>query len=93
MDEFICFVDLRAGINDWGGVSPLTIDWVNPEAPWPHLDRLREVTEGAGFELRQRMPVYPEFLTDQWVDPALIPKLVNAVDERGYALPVERAAT
>ena len=86
-------VYLDAGINDWGGVSPLTIDWVNPEAPWPHLDRLREVTEGAGFELQQRMPVYPEFLTDQWVDPALLPKLVNAVDERGYALSVERAAT
>ena len=86
-------VYLDACINDWGGASPLTIDWVNPEAPWPHLDRLREVTEGAGFELQQRMPVYPEFLTDQWVDPALLPKLVNAVDEQGYALPVEKAAT
>ena len=90
-EDFGAYLD--AGINDWGGVSPLTIDWVNPEAPWPHLDRLREVTEGAGFELQQRMPVYPEFLTGQWVDPALLPKLVNAVDEQGYALPVERAAT
>jgi FO synthase len=90
-EDFGIYLD--AGINDWGGVSPLTIDWVNPEAPWPHLDRLRAVTEGAGFELQQRLPVYPEFLTDQWVDPALLPKLVNAVDERGYALPVERAAT
>jgi FO synthase len=90
-EDFGIYFD--AGINDWGGVSPLTIDWVNPEAPWPHLDRLRAVTEGAGFELQQRLPVYPEFVTDQWVDPALLPKLVNAVDERGYALPVERAAT
>ena len=86
-------VYLDAGINDWGGVSPLTIDWVNPEAPWPHLDRLRAATESAGFELQQRLPVYPEFLTDQWVDSALLPKLVNVVDERGYALSVERAAT
>ena len=76
-------VDLDAGINDWGGVSPLTIDWVNPEAPWPHLDRLRAATEGAGFELQQRLPVYPEFLTDHWVDPALLPKLVNSADQRG----------
>ncbi|MGB5169114.1 MAG: 7,8-didemethyl-8-hydroxy-5-deazariboflavin synthase CofG [Acidimicrobiia bacterium] len=90
-EEFGTYLD--AGINDWGGVSPLTIDWVNPEAPWPHLDRLRAVTEGAGFELQQRLPVYPEFITDQWIDPALLPKLVNAVDERGYALPVEKATT
>jgi FO synthase len=86
-------VYLDAGINDWGGVSPLTIDWVNPEAPWPHLDRLRAATEGSGFELRQRLPVYPDFLTDHWVDPALLPKLVNSADQRGYALPVEQAAT
>ena len=89
--EFAVYLD--AGINDWGGVSPLTIDWVNPEAPWPHLDRLHAATESSGFELRQRLPVYPEFLTDHWVDPALLPKLVNSVDQRGYALPVEQAAT
>ncbi|MEA2009941.1 MAG: 7,8-didemethyl-8-hydroxy-5-deazariboflavin synthase CofG, partial [Actinomycetota bacterium] len=47
-------VYLDAGINDWGGVSPLTIDWVNPEAPWPHLDHLRSVTMDAGFDLRPR---------------------------------------
>jgi 7,8-didemethyl-8-hydroxy-5-deazariboflavin synthase CofG subunit len=90
-DDFGVYLD--AGINDWGGVSPLTIDWVNPEAPWPHLDRLRTVTEDAGFELRQRLPVYPEFLTEQWIDPALLPKLANAVDARGYAVSEERAAT
>ena len=84
---------LEAGVNDWGGVSPLTIDWVNPEAPWPHLDRLRSVTEGAGFELRHRLPVYPEFLNEQWIDPSLLPKLVNGSDDRGYAVSVESAAT
>ncbi len=53
---------LDAGINDWGGVSPLTPDFINPEKPWPHLDQLRARTEAKGFELRQRLPVYPEFL-------------------------------
>src|SRR5271157_3924650 len=53
---------LDGGINDWGGVSPLTPDFINPEKPWPHLDALRERTEAKGFELRQRLPVYPEFV-------------------------------
>jgi FO synthase len=53
---------LDAGINDWGGVSPLTPDYINPEKPWPHLEELRMRTEARGFELRQRLPVYPEFL-------------------------------
>jgi len=52
---------LDGGINDWGGVSPLTPDFINPEKPWPHLDELRRKTEAKGFELRQRLPVYPEF--------------------------------
>lgn len=83
-DDFGVYLD--AGINDWGGVSPLTIDWVNPEAPWPHLERLRAVTESAGFELRPRLPVYPEFISEKWIDPGLIPKVVSAIDDRGYAL-------
>jgi FO synthase len=49
------------GINDWGGISPLTPDFINPEKPWPHLDQLRERTLAKGFQLRQRLPVYPEF--------------------------------
>jgi hypothetical protein len=64
---------------------------VNPEASWPHLDRLRSVTEAAGFDLRQRMPVYPEFLTSEWIDADLLPRLVGAVDDRGYAVAEERA--
>ncbi len=79
-------VYLGAGINDWGGVSPLTIDWVNPEAPWPHLDKLRAVTEAAGFELRARLPVYPEFIADRWIDGALLAKVRSAIDAEGYAL-------
>jgi FO synthase len=82
--EFQVYLD--AGINDWGGVSPLTIDWVNPEAPWPHLERLQEVTEAAGFRLMPRLPVYPEFIEPEWIDPGLVPKVEAAVDDEGYAL-------
>jgi FO synthase len=53
---------LDAGINDWGGVSPLTPDYINPEKPWPHLEQLRLRTEAKGLQLRQRLPVYPEFV-------------------------------
>lgn len=81
---------LRAGINDWGGVSPLTIDWVNPEAPWPHLDELAARTAAAGFELVPRLPVYPEFATGEWIAPGLLDKVRGACDERGYALVRER---
>jgi len=77
---------LDAGINDWGGVSPLTIDWVNPEAPWPHLDELRARTEGAGFELRPRLPVYPEFVDQDWIHNDLYPDVLAASDEDGLAV-------
>lgn len=83
---------LDAGINDWGGVSPLTIDWVNPEAPWPHLDELRTRTEAAGFELRPRLPVYPEYIDAEWIDATLLPKVEAAVDDDGYALAPEMEA-
>ena len=56
---------LLAGINDWGGVSPVTKDHINPEAPWPKLLELKEVTEEAGFELRERLAIYPEFATQE----------------------------
>ena len=79
-------VYLDAGINDWGGVSPLTIDWVNPEAPWPHLEKLRRVSEDAGFRLRARLPVYPEYISAEWIDVGLMPKVSAAVDGEGYAL-------
>jgi len=52
-----------AGINDWGGISPLTPDFINPEMPWPHVEQLRSRTEAKGCELRQRLPVYPEFVS------------------------------
>ncbi len=76
---------LDAGINDWGGVSPLTIDWVNPEAPWPHLDHLRGRTESAGFKLRPRLPVYPEYITPEWIHPDLYDNVVASSDDDGLA--------
>jgi FO synthase len=56
---------LGAGLNDWGGISPLTLDHINPEAPWPELVRLRGATEGAGHELRERLAIYPEYIVDR----------------------------
>jgi len=82
-DRFEIYLD--AGINDWGGVSPLTIDWVNPEAPWPHLDQLRARTEASGFSLRPRLPVYPEFITRDWIDPGLYDNVVASSNEDGLA--------
>jgi FO synthase len=75
-----------AGINDWGGISPLTPDYINPEKPWPHLEQLRLRTEAKGFALRQRLPVYPEFLPAVLAKPGLLSdKLRAAVDDHGLA--------
>jgi FO synthase len=63
---------LRAGINDWGGISPLTRDYVNPEAPWPHVEQLAERCGRAGFKLYRRLPVYKEYIVDEWIDPGLL---------------------
>jgi FO synthase len=59
---------LGAGIDDWGGVSPLTPDHVNPERPWPQLDELAAVTAAAGFTLRERLTIYPSYLREPWLD-------------------------
>ena len=77
---------LQAGINDWGGVSPLTIDYVNPEAPWPTLENLKARTENAGFVLKPRLPIYPEFFvdTDKFVDSNMNTKIYGLVDNDGY---------
>jgi len=90
-DDFSVY--LGAGINDWGGVSPLTIDWVNPEAPWPALDRLEAVTVEAGFNLRPRLPVYPEYLSREWIDPSLLSAAVERSTDSGYAAIPQRSAS
>jgi FO synthase len=56
---------LLAGINDWGGISPVTADLINPEAPWPSIAELKAATEKAGFMLRERLAIYPEYLTQR----------------------------
>ena len=77
---------LQGGIDDWGGVSPLTPDYINPEAPWPHLDELKRRTEAAGQQLRQRLPVYPEFVSDIINRGGLLAgRLLAASDDHGYA--------
>src|SRR6266540_2736202 len=76
---------LDAGIDDWGGVSPVTIDHVNPEAPWPELERLRAATESRGLQLAARLPVYPEWISGAWIDPNVMPAVLRASDSLGLA--------
>lgn len=83
-EDFSVYID--AGINDWGGVSPVTIDWVNPEAPWPHLGTLATITENAGYSLVPRLPVYPEYVSDTWIDKGLIEDVLARTDDDGYAV-------
>jgi FO synthase len=77
---------LDAGINDWGGVSPLTADFINPEKPWPHLEQLRARTEAKGFRLEQRLPLYPEFVPQIVKRGGVVAERVRgATDGEGYA--------
>ena len=78
---------LEGGIDDWGGVSPVTIDHVNPEAPWPEIVRLRAATEGAGFELAARLPIYPDYVADLelWADPRVAREILRHADAEGLA--------
>lgn len=81
---------IGAGIDDWGGVSPLTIDHVNPERPWPQIEELAGRSRAAGFELRERLCVYPEFVRrgEPWLDPRLRPHVAALADpETGLARP------
>jgi 7,8-didemethyl-8-hydroxy-5-deazariboflavin synthase CofG subunit len=83
---------LDAGINDWGGVSPLTPDYINPEKPWPHLEQLRLRTEDKGFQLRQRLPVYPEFLPGLVSRSGLLAEKLRAAGDREGLVLEKRAA-
>ena len=76
-DEQELGLPIRAGIDDWGGVSPLTADHVNPERPWPDLERLAELTERSGFVLRERLTAHPRYLqdADRWLDARVQPPL------------------
>jgi FO synthase len=77
-----------AGLNDWGGVSPLTPDHINPERPWPGLADLRRRTESAGHELRERLAVYPQYATrSAFLDPRLAPRVARLIDAEGFVRP------
>ena len=82
-DDFPRLLD--AGINDWGGVSPVTIDHVNPEAPWPELERLEAATRAAGLELAPRLPSTRSTSTRRWIDPMVMPRVLQAADSVGLA--------
>ncbi len=78
---------VHAGINDWGGVSPVTPDFVNPEAPWPHLEDLRRETAAAGKYLTERLTIYPAYTQDlnRWMHPDLHVRVLEMIDAEGFA--------
>jgi FO synthase len=77
---------LLAGINDWGGVSPLTPDFINPEAPWPSLTRLAELSAAGGYALRERLTIYPAYVGDDaFLAPELRARVRAMADPAGYA--------
>jgi FO synthase len=77
---------IAAGVNDWGGVSPVTPDFVNPEAPWPHLKQLASETAAAGKILQERLTIYPNYVQDaeRWLDEGLRTRLLRMIDAEGY---------
>ena len=77
---------LEAGINDWGGISPVTKDFINPEAAWPQINKLEAETSARGFTLRERLALYPEFvLRDQFLSPTVRQRLHNLASSDGFA--------
>ncbi|KPH58669.1 5-amino-6-(D-ribitylamino)uracil--L-tyrosine 4-hydroxyphenyl transferase CofH [Novosphingobium sp. ST904] len=83
-DRLVELID--AGIDDWGGISPVTLDHVNPEAPWPEVERLRAICAGKGLPLVERLTIYPRFITTEessWIDPAIRPAVLRHADAEG----------
>lgn len=74
---------ILAGANDLGGVSPITIDYVNPEAPWPQVERMEKVARGLGLSLRERLPVYPEYIREDFLDARVYEEALKFVDDEG----------
>jgi 7,8-didemethyl-8-hydroxy-5-deazariboflavin synthase CofG subunit len=74
---------ILAGANDLGGVSPITIDYVNPEAPWPQVERMKAVASGLGLSLRERLPVYPEYIREDFLDARVYVEALKFVDDEG----------
>ena len=85
--SFAAFPKLAgSGINDWGGISPVTADHVNPEAPWPQIATLDRATADAGYELTQRLAVYPDYAlaAGRWLDRSLVPRVLSEIDATGF---------
>ncbi len=77
---------LKSGINDLGGISPLTIDWVNPDHLWPNIENLNESVNSTDQKLTKRLPVYPEFIKKDWINEEIFEKINNIIDTDGYPL-------
>ena len=77
---------IQAGLNDWGGISPVTMDFVNPEAPWPHIDKLKQQTESQGKNLVERLASYPAYClkAHAWHDSKLAPRILSKIDSEGF---------
>jgi len=85
---------LRAGLNDWGGISPLTPDYVNPEAPWPHVAALAATCRAAGYRLTERLAIYPRYIEEPgWLAPALRPHVTALAAEARSAAPAALEAS
>jgi FO synthase len=84
---------LEAGINDWGGISPVTRDFINPEAAWPQIARLREETESRGLALRERLALYPEYVgREEFLSPRVRKRITESADADGFARDAFQAA-
>jgi 7,8-didemethyl-8-hydroxy-5-deazariboflavin synthase CofG subunit len=84
---------LEAGINDWGGISPVTKDFINPEAAWPQITRLKSETESRGFTLRERLALYPEFVhREEFLSSRVRNRIAEVTDGDGFARDVAHAA-
>jgi len=79
-----CKLLLKAGINDWGGISPVTKDFINPEYPWPSVSGLKRITEEAGLTLKERLPIYPDFIRKGYLPDSLRGIVAELVDKDGY---------
>src|SRR5439155_2166575 len=84
---------LEAGINDWGGISPVTKDFINPEAAWPQIARLQAETEARGFTLRERLAIYPEYVRrDEFLSPRVRNRVAEIAGSDGFARDAFHAA-
>ena len=75
---------LNSGINDFGGISPKTIDWVNPDHLWPDINKLGDSVQNSGQYLQKRLPVYPNYINKDWLSPPVLEKVINIIDSDGY---------